>query len=88
MSDEIELDYEAIGRVLKTTLRPTMNRVTGQVARHAKANTDLPVIVRPYTTDRAASVVVLASPAGVAEQAKHGTLTRAAAAAGLEVTSE
>jgi len=46
---------------------------------------ELPVTVTAYTTDRAASSVALAHPAGIAMQAKHGVLTKAAAEAGLEV---
>lgn len=45
----------------------------------------LPVTVSTTTTDRAHASVVLAHPAGTAVQAKHGALTRAAAAAGLDV---
>lgn len=46
------------------------------------------VIVERYTTDRAAAAVVVAHPGGIAMQAKHGVLTRAAAAAGLDVNEE
>ena len=46
---------------------------------------DLPVKVKHSVTDRAKSTVVLAHPAGLAVQAKHGALTKAAAQAGLEV---
>ncbi len=45
----------------------------------------LPVKTRSFTTDRAAASVILAHPAGIAVQAKHGALTKAASAAGLEV---
>lgn len=48
---------------------------------------ELPVKVDDYVTDRAASSVTLAHPAGLAVQAKHGSLTKAAAAAGLEVNA-
>lgn len=47
----------------------------------------LPVEVSHGVTDRARSRVTLAHPSGIAVQAKHGVLTRAAAAAGLEVNS-
>lgn len=45
----------------------------------------LPVTINSQTTDRAREVVVLPHAAGLAVQAKHGVLTRAASAAGLEV---
>jgi len=46
---------------------------------------DLPVDVRDKVTDRAHSVVTIKHPAGLAVQAKHGALTKAASAAGLQV---
>lgn len=45
----------------------------------------LPVEVHSYRTDRAAAAVTLNHPAGLGMQAKHGVLTRAAGAAGLDV---
>lgn len=45
----------------------------------------LPVTAKVVTTDRAHGIVVIAHPAGTAVQAKHGALTKAASAAGLEV---
>lgn len=48
----------------------------------------LPVRVSVYETDRARASVTIAHPSGLAVQAKHGALTRAAAAEGLEVQSE
>lgn len=46
---------------------------------------DLPVSVDSQVTDRARSTVTITHPAGLAVQAKHGALTKAAAQAGLEV---
>ena len=48
----------------------------------------LPVRVLHQTTDRARASVVLAHPAGIAVQAKHGALSKAAAQAGLEVRGD
>jgi hypothetical protein len=45
----------------------------------------LPVDVRTRVGDRAAASVALAHPSGIAVQAKHGALTKAASAAGLTV---
>lgn len=47
--------------------------------------TALPVEVSVYETDRARASVTIAHPSGLAVQAKHGALTRAASAVGLEV---
>lgn len=56
---------------------PDVEGIPGDIA--------LPVTVQTYDTDRARATVWLAHPAGLAVQAKHGTLTKAASAAGLEV---
>lgn len=45
----------------------------------------LDVVVDDYTTDRAASSVTIRNPQALLYQARDGILTRAAAAAGLEV---
>ncbi|HJR88824.1 MAG TPA: hypothetical protein VJ782_01525 [Aeromicrobium sp.] len=48
----------------------------------------IPVTVTMSTTDRAHANVTLAHPAGQAVQAKHGSLTKAAAQAGLDVRGQ
>ena len=48
----------------------------------------LPVRVSQQTTDRARATVTLAHPAGIAVQAKHGALTKAASEAGLQVKGD
>lgn len=58
-------------------------RSNGSVQRHG-----VPVEVRSYTTDRAASSVTLAHAAGLPIEAKYGVLTSAAASAGLEVSGQ
>lgn len=44
--------------------------------------------VENYTTDRAASAVLIKDPVGMGIQAKYGTLTRAASSAGLQVRTK
>lgn len=46
---------------------------------------ELPVTVSVTTTDRAKALVTIAHPAGIAVQAKHGALTKAAGQVGLDV---
>jgi hypothetical protein len=46
------------------------------------------VVVDETTTDRAKAFVTLAHPAGLGLEAKHGVLTKAARAAGLEMSGE
>lgn len=48
---------------------------------------DLDVVVDSYTTDRAAAAVTIREPQALLLEARDGLLTRAAAAAGLEVRS-
>ena len=49
---------------------------------------ELPVRVDYYESDRSRATVWLAHPAGLAVEAKHGALTKAASAAGLEVKGD
>lgn len=83
--EKIELDYDAIGEILRETVRDAVNEVAADVASRVDAD-GAKVGVRPYTTDRAAAAVTILDPRGLALQAKNGALTKAAAAAGLEVT--
>lgn len=76
--------------VLKSQeLAAEINQLAERIAANAhhttQAGVQLPVVVDEYTTDRAAASVTIAHPAGLAAQAKHGVLTRAAASVGLEV---
>lgn len=87
MGAEVKLDYEALGRVLKNQLRGPITRLAAQVAARVDVPSDVPVLVRPYTTDRAAARVTIAHLSGASRQAKDGALTKAAASLGLEVTS-
>ncbi|MGZ0151877.1 hypothetical protein ACXJJ3_32795 [Kribbella sp. WER1] len=63
-----------------------------RLAQAVAANADVPsyaeVVVDEYTTDREAASVTIRHPAGVAIQAKYGSLTRAASAVGLEVNEK
>lgn len=88
----LHTDYEALGQILKVTCAPAINAIATQVAANAAGDGNLPdnatVTVKQFTTDRAIAVVRLNHPTGLALQAKHGLLTKAAAAAGLEVTAK
>jgi hypothetical protein len=83
---KVELDYEGIGRAMKA-MRGPITRLAAEVAAAVDVPKGVPVLVRPYTTDRAAARVTIAHLSGAALQAKHGALTKAAASLGLEVTS-
>jgi hypothetical protein len=73
-------DHQGIEEILKTLPRAEINALAQRVA----GNAGDAVWVNHYTTDRAAASVTI--PA--ARQAKHGTLTKAASAAGLEVKAK
>lgn len=62
----------------------------GLVAQSAGAESGIPIVgeVEMQTTDRARGKVTIKHPAALAMQAKHGVLTKAAAAAGLEVRAK
>ena len=78
MADRVRLNHATIAKILKSQgVVDLVNRAAREVAAHAGEDAD----VDEYTTDRgAASVAVPAE-----QQAIEGALTRAAAAASLEV---
>jgi hypothetical protein len=75
-----KLDRKGGAQVLKEQAAPLINALARQVAERAGEDAE----VDEYTTDRAAAAVTV--PAD--QQAKDGVLTRAAAAAGLEVRTK
>lgn len=88
---KIRLDSKGIGAMLKSA--PVASAVEAAAeavfsnigAVTARDGQVVPVEVTTGTTDRAVARVTLMHAAGVGLQAKHGTLTKAASAAGLEV---
>lgn len=95
----VKLDHAGIGALLKSgEMAALVNEAAAEVAENVRSqgilvegkpgDVPLPVEVTAYTTDRAAASVAIAHPSGAAVQAKHGALTKAASAAGLEVKGE
>jgi hypothetical protein len=89
----VRLDHAGIGQILKAqpeivaAIASLGERIGSAVEAHdAITRNSMPVKVEHETTDRARAVVVIASPGGLAVQAKHGVLTQAALSVGLEVT--
>lgn len=84
----IRIDYAGLGEVLRSReMAQAVDDLAEAIADGVRAGISDPLIaatveVDHYTTDRAAAAVTIAHPAGLAIQAKHGALTRAAAAAG------
>lgn len=95
-----KIDHNGMAHLLKYDMRGPVNALAQKIADNARAQGirvgdrdggpaeyDVPVTVSSYTTDRAAAAVTIAHPAGLAVQAKHGLLTKAAAGAGVKVVS-
>lgn len=98
MASKVKLNSRGIETILKSSaVKSEVEGLAEKVADNVRGQNidvvgipgdiDLPVRVSVYETDRARASVMLAHPSGLAVQAKHGLLTRAAAAAGLEVKS-
>lgn len=98
MARKVSLNHAGVAAILKSTeMHQLVQDAAEKVAKHVgeqgitvgalSGNSEiaLPVEVSVTTTDRAHARVTLAHPAGVAVQAKHGSLTRAASAEGLTV---
>jgi hypothetical protein len=89
----IRLDSGGIAEVLKSAkVASAVGSLAEGVAAAVRADAAvqrnaLPVEVDRYTTDRAAAAVTITHPAGLPVEAKHGSLTRAAAGRGLDVRS-
>lgn len=88
---QIHLNPEGIMQYLQAQA-PVVQKAGEQLAEEVRkelgdAAKDTPVVTR-MTTNRAGrpvALVTIAHPSGLARQAQHGTLTRAAAATGLDV---
>ena len=99
MANRIRLNHAEVARILKAApMVAAVKDAADKVAQNVRDmgikvgdkdggshEVDLPVTVTMVTTDRAHANVTLAHPAGMAVQAKHGPLTKAAAQAGLDV---
>jgi hypothetical protein len=99
--NKVTLNHRGLAELLTSTeMHRLVQDVAEQIGRNVEAQgitvgdkdggaheIPLPVKVEVTTTDRAHGSVILAHPAGIAVQAKHGALTKAAAEAGLEVRS-
>lgn len=87
------LDSKGIAEILRSEgIASAVDALAEQIAQNVRgqgftvsSGDPLPVTVDHYTTDRRAASVTINHPAGIGMQAKHGVLTKAAAAAGLEV---
>jgi 6,7-dimethyl-8-ribityllumazine synthase len=95
---DVKLNHAGIAALLKSgEMHALVDGAAEEIAENVRSqgvyvegvpgNVALPVVVsKSETTDRAHASVMIAHPSGIAVQAKHGALTRAAAAAGLSVS--
>lgn len=90
MLEDFRLDTAGIREFLKSPeLRGAVDNLAGQIADTVRTMLppDVTVSVRAYTTDRGAASITVQDVRAMAWQARDGILTRAAGAAGLEVTA-
>jgi hypothetical protein len=90
VSIQFQLDRAGIAEILKSQeMAAAVDDLAEKIAADVRSTVDddVPVDVDSYTTDRAAAAVTIVHPTGMGLQARNGVLTRAAAAAGLDVRS-
>jgi hypothetical protein len=99
MASRVRLNSKGVAAILRSApVAAAVKAAAEQVAQNVREQgikvgdvdggpheADLPVKVSMTTTDRAHASVTITHPAGLAVQAKHGSLTKAAAQAGLDV---
>lgn len=87
MATTIKINHKAIEEILKVRMRKPIEELANQIAARVDVGsvTDAKVTVKMYETDRAHAVIAIAHPAGIALEAKYGSLRRAAASQGFEV---
>lgn len=89
----VRLDRVGMSMMLKQAeVRSEITAIAEAVGNSARANEgvakhEAEIKVEHYTTDRAASAVLIKHPIGMGIQAKYGALTQAASAQGLQVRS-
>jgi hypothetical protein len=87
----VRLDRVGMSLMLKQSeVRNEITSLAEAVGSAARSNEgvakhDAEIKVEHYTTDRAASAVLIKHPIGMGIQAKYGALTQAAASQGLQV---
>ena len=85
------IDYDALWKDVGEAAAGQVEELANEIASHVDVGsvTDAEVGVMMSTTSKGwpVALVTILHPAGQAIQAKHGALTKAAAAVGLEVKS-
>jgi hypothetical protein len=85
----LKLDFDGIREIANSEEMAAMVHEAGErIAHAAKKDTQSPVVVNDYTTDRKACAVTIADDDGLAMQARDGILTKAAGSIGVDVTEK
>ena len=86
----VHLNRAEIGRILKDEMREPIKFLAIQIAENVDVGDvkDAVVDVQLVETDRAHANISIKHPAGMAMEAKHGTLRKAAARVGLKVRNQ
>ena len=95
----IQVDRKGVGEVAKSReMQALIHDLAEEVAQNVRdlgimvngepGTDELPVKVSDSVTDRAVSRVSITHPAGLAVQAKHGALSKAASDAGLKLKGD
>ena len=98
-SVHIQVDKRGVAEVAKSPeMKALIHDLAEEVAQNVRdlgimvngvpGTDELPVKVTDSTTDRAVSRVSITHPSGLAVQAKHGALSKAASDAGLRLKGE
>ncbi len=88
MANDIHLDYDALWKAVPAgPIEAMAQKIAENVDTGGVTDAHVEVMMGETQFGAPVALVTIAHPAGLAMQAKHGSLTKAAAAEGLTVTS-
>jgi hypothetical protein len=88
---DFDIDHAGVREILQSAeVRAAVDQLAVEISSHVTGTvpTGTDIGVDSYTTDRAAASVTIRDAMGKLWQARDGVLTRAAAAAGIEVKAK
>jgi hypothetical protein len=83
---KIQLSTTGLEQWIRENTLPLVEAAAEEMVKNIPDNVEVLTKSGVGENGRPFAMVTIAEPKGVAMQAKHGTLTRAAAAAGLDIT--
>lgn len=89
MAAKIKFNSKAFEEILKVRMRKPIDELAHRIAANVDVGsvTEAQIYVNSFETDRAGASIVIGHPAGIAIEAKHGALRKAAASQGFEVSA-